>query len=368
MSVNDIRHSLINKRGHEMELKTTYTQNCLTPRNKFIFWPVGQGLFYTGSLLNGKYNFVYDCGAESFCISYLNKAIDEFTRTTPLIDFIVISHLHYDHCGGLYKLLCKSRVKKIYLPLLNNDMKFTLFILQYYKSLARVNGVDTRVYDVLEFLYSRMDSDLYGQIESANWKQDVSLFGIEPVFVNKSRDFDFIQYWEFNLLAPNKNSKYTKFFANNAPAIKNMITTEPGKQFIEDFKKLNGYRSIARALNNTSTVLIHKPLYCTNEPWCGTASLLTGDINFTQPLAKKIAQKTNCSGIRVFQIPHHGAKGNWIKSWNNGIVCASNVYVISFGYGNQYKHPHSQVIDWIAQYNKELSFATQLERYQYDIP
>ena len=33
--------------------------------NDFYFWPVGQGLFYTEYLQNGKFNFVYDCGTEN---------------------------------------------------------------------------------------------------------------------------------------------------------------------------------------------------------------------------------------------------------------------------------------------------------------
>ena len=33
--------------------------------NKFVFRPVGQGLFYTGSLNCGRFNFVYDCGTEN---------------------------------------------------------------------------------------------------------------------------------------------------------------------------------------------------------------------------------------------------------------------------------------------------------------
>lgn len=33
--------------------------------NQFVFRPVRQGLFYTGSLLNYRYNFVYDCGTDN---------------------------------------------------------------------------------------------------------------------------------------------------------------------------------------------------------------------------------------------------------------------------------------------------------------
>ena len=81
--------------------------------NKFVFRSVGQGLFYTGSLLNGSYNFVYDCGNDNQKI--LNKEIqiyqDEINnncKKKPQIDFVVISHLHKDHYSGLFELVKNS--------------------------------------------------------------------------------------------------------------------------------------------------------------------------------------------------------------------------------------------------------------------
>ncbi|MDE7107114.1 MAG: hypothetical protein K2O39_02205, partial [Clostridiales bacterium] len=45
--------------------------------NTFDFKPVGQGLFYTGSLMRGKYNFVFDCGTENVK-SYVERQIDDY--------------------------------------------------------------------------------------------------------------------------------------------------------------------------------------------------------------------------------------------------------------------------------------------------
>lgn len=333
---------------------------CVSPHNQFIFWNVGQGLFYTGTLFGGAYNFVYDCGAEKYCSQHLDNAITDFTSVTPMIDFVVISHLHYDHCSGLFTLMEKSKVKKIYLPLLNNDIQLTLFVLKYYKSLAQMNAVDTRSYDVLEALYSRDESERF--------RLDVSFDGVEPVFIHKSFGFGFMQYWEFNLLAPHSNSKVKKFFMHNAATIQSMIKSESGAKFIQDFKKLKGYtNSIERALNNTSTVLLHKPLYHVNEPSDGIVSLLTGDINFTKTLALRIVRKAKGSKIRVFQIPHHGSNKNWTKHWNNGNVCPANMYVISFGYGNRHNLPDAQVINWLAGHKKKVAYVTQKKSYKYKI-
>lgn len=71
--------------------------------NQFKFHSVGQGLFYTGSLANGNYNFVYDCGTESEqwyldnCIKDYTREIRGFNNEKAIIDFVVISHLHKDH-------------------------------------------------------------------------------------------------------------------------------------------------------------------------------------------------------------------------------------------------------------------------------
>lgn len=92
--------------------------------NHFKFHPVGQGLFYTGSLDDGnnRFNFVYDCGTKSKG-KYLSKAIDSYIESirtnalsNPPIDFVVISHLHTDHYSGLYELAKKSKISKVYLP------------------------------------------------------------------------------------------------------------------------------------------------------------------------------------------------------------------------------------------------------------
>lgn len=61
-------------------------------KNKFTFRPVGQGLFYTGSLWNYKFNFIYDCGTENNQqllkkqVNYFYKEISYYVKkNNPLI-------------------------------------------------------------------------------------------------------------------------------------------------------------------------------------------------------------------------------------------------------------------------------------------
>ena len=54
----------------------------------------------------------------------------------------------------------------------------------------------------------------------------------------------------------------------------------------------------------------------------------------------------------ILQVPHHGAKDNWIE-WNK-INVLSETYVIPFGLGNSHKHPHSNTIEDLKNKNTKL--------------
>ena len=114
--------------------------------NIFNFNAVGQGLFYTGSLMHGTYNFVFDCGTENKK-QYIENNIDRFIgsigdgETPPDIEFVVISHLHTDHFSGLQYLLNKSNVKRLYLPYLGEDRLVKICSLAF-KILSKALGND----------------------------------------------------------------------------------------------------------------------------------------------------------------------------------------------------------------------------------
>ena len=113
--------------------------------NEFIFWPVGQGLFYSGNI--DGYRFVYDCGATSTQKS-LKGACAKKTNEKALfnsiaryctysdnssIDFLAISHLHADHMNGVYELRKSCRIKRILLPyfqpIIYNSLVFEAYLI-----------------------------------------------------------------------------------------------------------------------------------------------------------------------------------------------------------------------------------------------
>lgn len=125
--------------------------------NNFMFHPVGQGLFYTGSIKDQDFNFVYDCGTENKQ-EYIKNAIDNyissFKNSDPEIDFVVISHLHRDHIKGLPYLAKKAHIKKIFLPYLGKDHNLILLFLQYHiLGKEVVTEDDYELYIFMQHLY-----------------------------------------------------------------------------------------------------------------------------------------------------------------------------------------------------------------------
>ena len=137
------------------DLKEEYNMNC------FKFHPIGQGLFYTGSLLYNSYNFVYDCGGHSGQ-EYIDNSIEQYKNSMarcnqqkPDIDFVVISHLHEDHYNGISQLNKTFQIKRFYLPYIGDDKNFTALVLsgQFYKK-NKTNSEYVQSLSSLHFMLS----------------------------------------------------------------------------------------------------------------------------------------------------------------------------------------------------------------------
>lgn len=269
--------------------------------NKFKFWGVGQGLFYTGSLMHGTYNFVFDCGSKSREF-YLKKQINEYIyewranrATKPHIDFVVISHLHADHINGIYDLLTNCKVDKLYLPYLMGDevfKKFALAYISFYDFIGDEEGINNGIYNSEEnyneniercrVLYDTLKS-FYGISESEpHFDTQVVIVGeenpVKPIEFNVGNNYD--PYWEFKIFHRNLDKKiicdlnleiialmqscgYTSF--NDEDIINFVLTSndkinELAKKYDEIFGKKNKY-GLNGGMNISSLVLVHYPLY-----------------------------------------------------------------------------------------------------------
>lgn len=255
--------------------------------NSFKFHPVGQGLFYTGSLAHKTYNFVYDCGTENKQ-QYLNSSIDSYIKDihngntkNAEIDFVVISHLHRDHFSGLLNLARKTNIHKVYLPYLGYDKNFIALILAH---IIFDNWNDEEnnenMYPVFAFM-----SGLYGIEDSNDFPQIQAVF-IEERNSEQFRDGDFCysacedyahigleKYWKFVFINRAIDKSKIKLLNQkvsdilNCYGIKSIVELVSSKDGIQQISKIyhevfaHEIRKNTNFLNMTSIVLIHYPLY-----------------------------------------------------------------------------------------------------------
>ncbi|MBB6446710.1 MBL fold metallo-hydrolase [Bacillus benzoevorans] len=115
---------------------------------EFVTYPVGQGLFYAGKLIeNGEiFNFIYDCGSKTNK-EHLMNCITEYQtfNGTNDIDMLVISHFDSDHVNGLQELAKKFKVKRVFFPYIKNiNIRMFSYALKVLK-LKRVIRKETQV-------------------------------------------------------------------------------------------------------------------------------------------------------------------------------------------------------------------------------
>jgi hypothetical protein len=351
--------------------------------NEFTFQSVGHGLFYTGSLLNGKYNFVYDCGGNK---DPLKKAISDYTAKVEKIDFLVVSHLDKDHVAGIYYLhkACKQ-IEKIYLPYLETDgLVIELTIANFLSTRLEQN-------DLLDAFHWWVK--VYNNNEDSGTKSVIVSEETPPPGPETEEP-----YWHFEMFNKIKNGKIKNMPVDVAAIDKDLKIFLGGKK-IEDclfdpndcriLKQI--YKTHCSSINGSSTILIHYPandrdnilfspgnykrleFHLYNKPFMciqkrPATTILTGDAEFDEDMLykmKDIISKRE-KDIKIFQVPHHGAEKNW--DLIELVKFDFDIYVIPFKYGDK-DHPHRKVILELTLERKYIQLVTQREKssYSYNI-
>lgn len=395
--------------------------------NLFRFHAVGQGLFYTGSLANNTYRFVYDCGS-SLRLSYAKREIDRYRasfstdkNTKPSLDFIVISHLHSDHFNGLPYLLSHFNCKKIYLPYLGEDKALIRFLLLYeiFGRAERPQDVEENydLFQLMSGLYRLEEGD-----DRIDWEMEVVFLGSpenaedDPFLRSETIRLGGNPYWRFCFI---NNDISLQQLQDLADCIR-MYLKEMGlplspklSELVRSREHLSAISRIYRhvfggnSINLTSTLLVHYPVYAAPHAWyvhdkratdlgedfienygwhthfpfdywyiensfCHTSnpvSVLTGDATLTANVEKRIKAAAPLTRRETkygfLQVPHHGAKDEWIALQNTSIKAST--YIIPFGLGNTYEHPHSHVIDDMEMQKLDYSCVTQRKGFLYYI-
>lgn len=368
--------------------------------NVFKFRPIGQGLFYTGSLFDGKYNFVYDCGTDS-AKCYLDKEIDKLkfeirnhdsNTGKPILNFVVISHLHKDHISGLQQLLKKFKVKQLYLPYIyDKDITLLTFAVNLI-----ADGVTEEKIQLFRFVWEIYSEQSYMGTEitflrGRSMGAELVSGDIYDYFTKQIGD----PSWNFYLILKQVKEETLQELRNrlnkllSTQGISDLRTYFAEFDYQEIQKIYKAVFSSSKNLNATSTLLLHFPServlfkkfvssdykicladcfedfnrYCCRKYLTLGVTLLTGDAEFDENIDKNIKNILNYKNIDVAQIPHHGSKANWQKMQKCNLYVSN--YVVPFGLGNRYKHPSSEVVDYLISNNKALYCVNQLNGFYY---
>ena len=310
--------------------------------NYFNFFPVGQGLFYFGSISFGEYTFVYDCGTETSGVN-LSNYIEEVAKKCNgrKLDFLAISHFHWDHISGIQELENRVGFKKVYLPYISNRSNIREFIIGI-ELFEDIQDLDSERIDTLGYL-----NNLYNK-ENRNFEPGSGYIscGFDWTFKYFNKSIDKGAEMKLSSMLDNLLKKYE---ADNVIELFKIGRIKELKKIYQDVFADN-------RLNNTSLVLLHYPSFgsyfpvsnyyqkykcCDNNdkfyrcfyPY----TLLTGDIMFDDELTEEIISSypTGVSGF--VQVPHHGSKFNWPPLISKFPLF--DCYIVNYGTTNKYGHP-----------------------------
>jgi len=390
--------------------------------SKFNFWPIGQGLFYTGNIDNGKFNFVYDCGSSAMVSggkNALKKAIDDYTEGLKNgVDFMVVSHLDADHVNGIFDLMAKTHIEKLYLPYLGDSRRNELLI-----KLTIANAI--------------IDDDDSGETYEKKFRILTEFYerNIEEKWMTQERKIRFIKFvggkenqreeqlkiasktsWEFRMFSREISEK--SFNDLNDAIAKRLdgrtveqlflhwnSSSDPITKKLENLRELKKiYKDIVELsdVNRSSIILVHYPISdreeseirieckgdklescyrnCCERKCCRInesrqkpVTVLTGDAEFVprmRLMLKDIMLQFHIKTFCVMQAPHHGARNEWEALEIEGDDI--DVCIIPFGYGNTYGHPSCEIMRDLREWHKQgwdiaWTEVTQFNRFTYRI-
>lgn len=309
--------------------------------NYFNFFPVGQGLFYFGSIDFGKFTFVYDCGTETKGVN-ISAYIKEVARVCggKKLDFLAISHFHWDHISGVQELDSAVGFNRVYLPYISSDFRIREFIIgmELFDDTAELD--DERI-GAFYYLRSLYDGD------NRNHEPGSGYISCEYSWTFKYFNRSIDERTE-QKLSKSINVLLKKYNVNDVVELFKI-----GK--IKELKKIYKDVFTNNKLNDTSLVLLHYPSFGSSFPmtyyypnnknhdderyykYFYPYTLLTGDIMFDDEIIKEIISSypTGISGF--VQVPHHGSRYNWPP-----LICRFplfDCYIVNYGTTNKYGHP-----------------------------
>jgi hypothetical protein len=360
-----------------------------------IFWPVGQGAFYSEKLKfdDGKeFNIVYDCGSKKK--ELVHPLIDEFFEGTT-IDILFISHFDSDHVNGIPELKNKAKIKNVVIPLIHNNDKILLDF--YYDEINKNEGLRTLVSSPEDFFGKETNVISVTQGNRSDESRLEETFNIDNVNgqkrISSGRRLTISNYeWifiphniHFNERSEQLNQALTNIGKNiedltkiedfDGPMIKKIRDIFNSKE-IEGTINSNsmflysGFENKAKNLkfksfnncfihHNFMTSIIFKSYY-NNILGC----LYTGDGNLSKNNYKNIKNiyKNYWEGIGTIQVPHHGSSNSSDENLYNE---KNKIFVISAGEKEWHDHPDNEVKNGLSKNNfvHHVSYEIYMQKY-----
>lgn len=372
------------------------------------FLPVGQGALYLEQFQNGV-NIVFDCGSSTSVELVKDQIHNTFQRREP-IEAVFLSHMDEDHVNGLGELLSYCRVKRVYLPYLNETEKVLT------KMGLLLEGEETRRL-VEESLSWKLLEDPMGTIltitsQAEHEEPDIYFvmpegiedevydqrFGVRyhrsgwPVSLEKLRIGDSAHRWvfvPFNFQFMNRQKCFVKALVDHgvignekalaelSEKLRNRNVWAKLKPILKEIYK----KDIPGSINTNSMTLYsgwsqqeyrdgqsvfrlhshHKNGCCKRCLYCeqiASGCLYTGDYHAAEDANWRELKERYIGywrDIGIMQVPHHSSR----HSFRPEIADENFWFVISVGEKNRYRHPHATVLKALLQSTSMVSVVTE---------
>ncbi|WP_198019116.1 MBL fold metallo-hydrolase [Prevotella falsenii] len=322
-------------------------------------------------LPNGStFTIVYDCGSLTLKQEELKKRIKGVFPKGHQIDILFISHFHADHINGIEALKEHCRIKKVVLPLIDDEEKIILKVSNYIETKDSCE----EIIETPEQYFENSIIIKINPVDMDSTPKDVDPIDISNIEENttlssgtvlKDKRNGFLD-WVFIPYNYKQNERKNQFKRKIKFPLKKITIDN-----IEEYKdKLtDAYKAIEGDLNGNSMALYSGPLkdnysflcyryrpfytYCLDPYQLQSGCLYTGDVNLkNRGLIKDIKERLDrvSQFIGTLQVPHHGSEHNFKESiLKIGKISSA---VCSFGIRNSYGHPAYTVIEKVV--DKEI--------------
>lgn len=348
------------------------------------FLPVGQGAFYVEQFKDGK-NVVYDCGS-STNIDIVKREIKNTFSKGEAIEAVFISHMHDDHINGLEMLLKYCNVRTVYIPYLTTKEKSLTKVIRKIEKLQQGDWVGRFIDNPYETILSSNDSTRIIYVDTERNNEEIT-YEIIPnsnneiinsgskieIYKNNAHSWVYIPY---NFREKSRKQKFLSQLLLNGVEInklmENLNDSAYWKENLTEIEK--AYYEVSGSLNTNSMVVYSGPdyadlyfhdvrmcrnhcyHYCYSHKRCGC--IFMGDYDASgrakwEQLSK--SYEKYWENIGTIQIPHHGSRHNY----NEEMSSNGSILVISSGFSNKYRHPHSMVIKDILESRSPVFWVTE---------